>query len=94
MPRGGYIITELKLCTPFLLRPWNSPGKNTGVGCHSLLQGIFLTLGWNLGLPHCSQILYHLSHPGSPTQKPVINGLVPAISVNSDVTVISDCSHS
>ena len=35
---------------------WDSPGKNTGVGCHSLLQGIFLTQGSNLGLPHCRKI--------------------------------------
>ena len=27
--------------------PWDSPGKNTGVGCHALFQGIFLTQGWN-----------------------------------------------
>ena len=39
-------------------------GKNTGVGCHSLLQGIFLTQGLNLGLLHCRQTLYHLSHQG------------------------------
>ena len=39
----------------------DSPGKNTGVGCHSLLQGIFPTQGSNLGLLHCMQILYHLS---------------------------------
>ena len=32
---------------------WNSPGQNTGVGSCSLLQGIFPTLGSNLGLPHC-----------------------------------------
>ena len=31
-----------------LLCPWNSPGKNTGVGCHALLQGIFLSQGSNL----------------------------------------------
>ena len=43
----------------------DSPGKNTGVGCHALLQGIFLTQGSNLGLLHCSCILYHLSHQGS-----------------------------
>ena len=49
-----------------LLCPWDSPGKNTGVGCHVLLQGIFLTQGLNLGLPHCKWILYHLSHQGSP----------------------------
>ena len=33
--------------------PWTSPGKKSGVGCHSLLQGIFPTQGLNLGLPHC-----------------------------------------
>ena len=33
--------------------------------CHFLLQGIFPTQGSNLGLPHCRQILYHLSHQGS-----------------------------
>ena len=49
-----------------LLCPWNFPGKNTGVDCHSLLQGIFLTQGLNLGLLHCRQILYGLSYQGSP----------------------------
>ena len=44
----------------------DSPGKNTGMGCHALLQGIFPTQGLNPGLPHCRQILYHLSHWGSP----------------------------
>ena len=39
-----------------LLCPWNSPGKNTGVGSCSLLQGIFPTQGSNPGLPHCSKI--------------------------------------
>ena len=34
--------------------PWNSPDKNTAVGSHPLLQGIFQTQGMNLGLPHCS----------------------------------------
>ena len=41
--------------------PWNSPGKNTGMGCHLLLQGIFQTQGLNSGLLHCRQILYCLS---------------------------------
>ena len=49
-----------------LYSPWNSPGQNTGVGSLSLLQGIFPTQGWNPGLPHCRQILYQLSHKGSP----------------------------
>ena len=46
--------------------PWNSPGKNTGVGSHSLLQGIFPTQGSNPGVPYCRQIFYPLSHQGSP----------------------------
>ena len=49
-----------------LYNPWNSPGQNTGVGSFSLLQGIFPTQGLNPGLPHCRQILYQLSHKGSP----------------------------
>ena len=40
--------------------------KNTGIGCHALLQGIFPTWELNLGLPHCRWILYQLSHQGSP----------------------------
>ena len=42
--------------------PWASPGKNTGVDCHFLLQRIFRTQGLNPGLLHCRQILYHLSY--------------------------------
>ena len=49
-----------------LLCPWNSPGQNTGVGNLSLLQRIFPTQGSNLGLLHCRQIIYQLSHKGSP----------------------------
>ena len=44
----------------------DSPGKNTGVGCHALLQGIIPTQGLNSGLFHCRQILYYVSHQGSP----------------------------
>ena len=36
-----------------LFSPWDSPGKNTGVGCHALLQGIFLTQGSNLQFLTC-----------------------------------------
>ena len=39
---------------------------NTRMGCHALLQGIFPTQRLNPGFPHCRQILYHLSHKGSP----------------------------
>ena len=48
------------------LSSWDFPGKNTGMDCHFLLQGIFPTQGSNLGLPHCKQTLYRLSHQGSP----------------------------
>ena len=57
----------LILCNPMNYSPpgssvhGDSPGKNTGEGRHSLLQGIFLTQGWNPGLLHCRQILYCLS---------------------------------
>ena len=65
---GGLLA---KLCptleTPWLLCPWDFPGKNTKVSCRFLLQGIFLTQGLNLGLLHCRQILYWLSHQGSST---------------------------
>ena len=66
---------EVRVCLSDALRPhrlyparlfcsWNSPGKNTGVGCHFLLQGIFPTQGLNphlLCLLHCRQILYTTS---------------------------------
>ena len=44
----------------------DSPGKNTGMGCHALLQGIFPTQGLNPGLLHCRWIIYQLNHKGSP----------------------------
>jgi len=49
-----------------LHNPWNSTGQNTGVGSLSLLQAIFPIQGSNPGLPHCTWILYQLSHQGSP----------------------------
>ena len=51
---------------PRLLCPWDFPDENNGVGCHFLLQGIFLTQGSNVGLLHGRHILYCLSHQGSP----------------------------
>ena len=62
---------HMTLCNPHglqharLLSPRDSPGKNTRVGCHSLHQGIFLIQGSNLGLLHCRQLLYRLSHLGN-----------------------------
>jgi len=44
----------------------DSPSKNTGVGSHASFQGIFPTQGSNPGLLHCRQIIYNLSHQGSP----------------------------
>ena len=49
-----------------LLCPWDSPGKNAGVGCHALLQRIFPTQRSNPSLPHCRRILYCLSHQRNP----------------------------
>ena len=49
-----------------LYSPWNSPGRNTGVGSLSLLQRIFPTQESNPGFPHCRQILYQLRHKGNP----------------------------
>ena len=63
-----------------LLCPLNCPGRNTGVGCLSLLQGIFPTQESNPDLPHCRRILYCLSYQGSP---PLSNHL----------TFISDCGE-
>ena len=65
-------LSNPKVCSPWILCPWDSPGKNTGVGCHALLQGIFPPQGFNLcllRLLHCRQILYHLTHQGSPQSR-------------------------
>ena len=59
-------LQHLGLQSTMPLCPWDSPGKNTGVGCHFFLQGIFSTQGLNLGVLHCRQILYHLRHQVSP----------------------------
>ena len=65
----------------------DSPGKNIGEGCHSLLQGIFWTQGLNPGLPHCRWILYLLSHQGSPNKQ-----CDPTKSVNIfRITKMEDC---
>ena len=61
------LIASLWTVAARVLCQWNYPGKNIGVGCHTLLQGIFPIQGSNPGLPQCRQILYCLSHQGSPT---------------------------
>ena len=60
-PRGLW-PTRLLLCR------WDSPGKNTGVDRHSLLQKIFPIQGSNPGLLHCRQILHYLSYREDPKQ--------------------------
>ena len=52
--------------TPWTIQSMEFSGQNTGVGRLSLLQGIFPTQGSNPGLPPCRQVLYQLSHQGSP----------------------------
>ena len=64
--RESHSIVSDSLQSHGLYSPWNSPGQNTGVGSLSLLQEIFPTQGSNPVLPHCRQILYQMSHQGSP----------------------------
>ena len=62
----GHLVVFSSATTWAVTRHGIFPGKNTGVDCHALLQGIFPTQGSNPGLPHCRQVLYHLRHKGSP----------------------------
>ena len=79
---GGGLVTKscLTLAIPWTVahqaRPWASPGKNTGMGCHFLLQGIFLTQELNPGLLHCRQMIYQLSCEGSPESVVLPNHLI------------------
>ena len=61
-------VTQLypALCNPMDYTALNSPGQNPGVDGLPLLKGIFPTQGSNSVLLHCRQILYQLSHQGSP----------------------------
>ena len=76
----------LTLCDPMGCSPsdfsvrGDSPGKNTGVDYHALLQRIFPAQGLNLGLLHCKRTCYHLSHKGSlaevlPSSKKIVSDL-------------------
>ena len=64
-PRDGTQVSHIAGNSLPAEPPWKP--KNTGVGSLSLLQRIFLTQEWNRGLLHCRQILYQLSHKGSPS---------------------------
>ena len=84
MRRGICVYVSRSVMSDFTT-PWtvarqaplsmNSPGKNTGVGCHALLQGIFPTQGWNLGLLHW-QVDSLLSEPPGKPQGRGIPGLL------------------
>ena len=73
-----FIYFFLTICDPMDYSPpassvhGDSPGKNTGVGCHFLLQGIFPSQGLDPGLLHCRQIIYCLSHQGSSFRHQII----------------------
>ena len=65
----GNVQLFAALCPARLLCPWDSPGKNPGVGCHALLQGIFPTQGSNprlLYLLHWQAGFLPLASPGKP----------------------------
>ena len=68
------LLSLLTLCNPMdcspprLLCPRDFPGKNIRVGCHLLLQGIFLTQGSNPSSLHCRSVLYHLATRKAPIQ--------------------------
>ena len=81
-----------------LLCPWDFPGENMGVGSLSLLRGIFQTRGLNPGLLLCRQILYCLSHQGSPKLwEKQAQFLSECLCFNRDrhkITPFLGCSHS
>ena len=94
----------LTLCDPQgPYSPRDSPGKNTGVGSLSLLQGTFLAQEWNRGLLHCRWILYQLSSQGShqrglrgylePHGWPLVRGVTAAGSSGYSNTVKPGISH-
>ena len=68
MAKSCLTLATLWILAHRLLCPWDSPGKNTGVGYRALLQGIFLTQELNPCLLHCRQIFYQLSYKGSPLE--------------------------
>ena len=62
----SYSLLSYGLKPTRLLSAWDSPGETTGVGCHALVQGSFLTQGSNPHLLHCRWILYPLSNMETP----------------------------
>ena len=81
-----------------LFCPWDFPGKDTGVGCHFLVQRIFLTQGSNQGLLHCCQILYRLSYEKSSEslrgmERRELDQPCASYAVNSPQQVSAGCSR-
>ena len=74
--------------------PWNSPGQNTGVGSHSLLQRIFPIQGSNPGIPLRRPILYPLSHQGSRVCQNLafLNGLQSTLSTFHPLLLVKACT--
>ena len=72
VPRNWKLVAQ-ESCPTLWDHGWKSPGKKTGVGCHSLLQGIFLTQGSNPGLLNSKQILGHQGSPYPDTQVSRLN---------------------
>ena len=74
LPKSNYLKLKSESCSVEsdslwlheLYSPWNSPGQNTGVGSLSFLQGNLPNPGIEPSLPHCTRILYQLTHEGSP----------------------------
>ena len=67
-----------------------TPGQNTGVGCHFLLQGIFPTQGLNWGLLNCRGILYQLNYQRNPLWNESIKCDIYLESVQFSRSVVSD----
>ena len=82
-------MTPMDHSQPQLPCPWNFLGKNTGVGCHSLLQGIFPTRGLSLSLPHCGQTLYRLSYQGSAVNARQHRGARPRLHADSQRRILA-----
>ena len=78
-----YDPMDCSLPGPSVLARDNSSGKNTRMGCHSFLQGIFLTQESNPGLPHCRQIIYNLSHWRHPPNNASQNVNPQTVNLNS-----------
>ena len=76
LPKKAKSLSRVRLfATPWTVAHQSPPSmeffrQEYWSGCHFLLQGIFPTRGSNLGLPHCRQTLYRLSHQGIPSSLP------------------------